>query len=63
MHKLTLDLSQIPGAEILSKDQLKNVIGGDGAGCPEGTFPCTCTSGSGSYSGCVSSVQECWDAC
>lgn len=62
-----ISLKTIEANELLSREELKQITGGftgSGSGdCPEGEVPCTCTSGSGSYSGCVSSVQECWDKC
>lgn len=60
------------GAELLSRDQLKSILGGQKAGfddcsgdhgCPDGQFPCTCESGSGCAVGCVSTIQECWNLC
>ncbi|MDY8137007.1 hypothetical protein [Aquimarina sp. 2201CG5-10] len=48
---------------ILSKEELKSLNGGRAAialhDCDDGKIHCTCN---GAHS-CVSSVQECWDAC
>ena len=65
MKKLKLNLQQIDSAEVLTRSQLKKVLGGlSGSNtCPTGEVPCTCTSDSGSFSGCVSSVADCWNKC
>ena len=57
MKRLKLKLSELQGAEILSREQLKNILGGDGSGsssgctgdsqCGPGQKCCTATDGSG----------------
>ncbi|WP_299433245.1 hypothetical protein [uncultured Aquimarina sp.] len=47
---------------IIEREELKNLNGGREAlmhECPSSEIHCTCN---GAHS-CVSSVQECWDAC
>ena len=66
MKKLKLDLQSL-NAEVLTRSQLKQILGGDGGsgGCPAGQFPCTCTCGDPPvivYS-CASSISECYDSC
>lgn len=66
MKKLKLQLQEMKGAELLSREQLRSIVGGQlqkdpGGDCPDGQFWCTCN---GSTNGCcASTVQECWDAC
>lgn len=73
MKKLKLNLQNIEGAEILTKAQLKNVLGGNGsitteiitttdvcANLPEPIFPCYCN---GEFNGCYESVARCEDSC
>lgn len=60
------NLSSFNGENALSRNQMKTVFGGNAeltAACPEGTFSCTCTSDSGSSSGCASSIEQCFASC
>ena len=67
MKKFKMELRQIEGAELLLREQLKSILGGQKLAldptCPDGQFVCTCTNGSGSSTCCASSVEECWSAC
>jgi hypothetical protein len=58
-------IQNIEGVKQLSREQLKNIVGGDdcGNGCPDGQVPCTCSSDKGTFSGCVSSIADCWNKC
>lgn len=48
MKKLKLDLSNMKGAEILTREQLKSVVGGSGDdGCTYTSGGATCSSSSG----------------
>ena len=74
MKKLKLNLQDIEGAEILTKAQLKNVLGGTGSittnapitttgicsGTVGYTFPCYCN---GEFQGCYDDAQKCVDSC
>lgn len=63
MKKLNLKLDNIK--EMLTKEQMKKIVGGygDNGGCPSGQVPCNCSSDKGSFSGCVSSIEDCWTKC
>ena len=67
MKKLKLNLQQFEGAEVLTRSQLKKVLGGDGGSgpCPVGYFWCSNRSEDGNciVERCMNSIQECWDAC
>ncbi len=60
-----LKLQDFKASELLTRDQLKKITGGDSsdAGCPTGKFWCRCTNGDSGVLFCASSIQECWDAC
>lgn len=60
MQTKKMSLANIQGK--LSRAEMKNIMAGSGS-CPSGQIPCTCTSDSGRYSGCVSSIAECWNKC
>lgn len=66
MKKLKLQVQEFKGAELLSREQLKTIVGGmqvkDTGSCPDGQFWCTCNGSEGSGC-CASTMQECWDAC
>ncbi|MCL4640444.1 MULTISPECIES: hypothetical protein [Olivibacter] len=64
MKKLSLKAKQLGNVQVLTREQLKNVLGGkalssSGSDCPSGTYPCTCN---GVSYGCKS-LQGCWDSC
>lgn len=50
----------------MNEMEMKNVVGGSGSAgdCPSGQIKCSCTSSSGTTTNsCVSSIEECWNAC
>lgn len=55
------------GVESLTRNQLKNVLGGNtelAAACPEGQFSCSCTGENGkTVSSCQSTIEGCWSSC
>ena len=66
MKKLKLKALELGANELLTREQLKNVMAGDGSGngCPPNEYPCSCLSKQGlTVTKCVLSVQECWNAC
>lgn len=61
MNQFKSKFQNMEGTEVLSREQLKQIVGAmDDCGCPTGQFKCTCN---GVSYGCVSSVQECWNKC
>ena len=68
MKKLKLKALELGANELLTREQLKNVMAGDGSGtgsgCPPNEISCSCLSKQGlTVTKCVLSVQECWNAC
>jgi|GEM_PF-6483621 len=57
MKKLNLKLGSIK--EMLTKEQMKKVVGGGGYGCMFGEIPCNCRN----TTFCVSSLSECIMLC
>lgn len=62
--------AKFTGAEVLTRDQLRKVIGGDTGsidppagpleGCPPGMYECFC---SNIFRGCVFGANQCWFIC
>jgi len=65
MKKLKLDPQQFAGNQVLSRDEMRKIQGGQkgSTDCPDGQVPCNCSSSSGSFSGCADSAQDCWNKC
>lgn len=69
MKKLTLQPKEINGAEVLTRDQLKRVLGGISQSsslplnCTPPTFYCECDSGSGGFGFCADSIAQCEYVC
>lgn len=63
MQKLKLKLQSLPNTEVLTRSQLKNVLGGleeaTTTGCPSGSAPCSCN---GKSNGCQT-VHTCCTLC
>jgi len=50
--------------EVLTRDEMRSINGGEEQEqCPQGWFWCTCTNDSGTVSGCVDSIYDCYTAC
>lgn len=70
MKKLKLKANELGAKQVLTREQLKCVMGGIGSGldvnCPPGTFRCSCT-----ITGqipievitCATTISDCWSAC
>lgn len=68
MKKLKLSLLQSDGSEILSREQLRKITGGENGSdptinCPPGMIPCTCESDTNQFYGCVEVWTDCWLLC
>ena len=60
MKKLKLDLQQLKGAEVLTREQLKKVLGGD-SGSGDGSCETTCNTGY--YACCYRNVLVAYCPC
>jgi len=68
MNNFKKKFENIDGTQLLTREQLRTIVGGDTCGnCPEGEFLCTCDNGSSTClkngSTAPGSVKACQDYC